>query len=284
MASPYWYSHSLCNCFTRNLHRTRIRHPPPRTLWRGAACESRCALACQGLNFNVLPPRRSRLIPNFDRNLSPPRQFYTMAATSPENSLKAAQEASERRLIEAAQQDPSRFAALYEIHFERVYAYVSRRLGNREAAEDVTSEVFQHALANLPRFEWRGAPFGSWLMRIASNAIADRWRRGARERSQEFASDPASAEPSPEEIEIRAQLFRRVQQLPIEQRKVLQMRFAEEKSIREIAHALGRTAGAIKQLQFRGMQTLREEAARVSGKRGAGKAPQKKIRSGAAHA
>ena len=74
--------------------------------------------------------------------------------------MKAVQEPSERRLIEAAQQDPSRFAALYEIHFERVYAYVSRRLGHREATEDVTSEVFHHALANLPRFEWRGAAPG----------------------------------------------------------------------------------------------------------------------------
>src|ERR1700691_762259 len=230
--------------------------PPPGT--RPAACTLRCALGCQGVNYNVLAPRRTSVIRNFDRNLSPPRQFYTMAARPPENSLKAAPEVSERRLIAAAQQDPRRFAALYEIHFERVYAYVSRRLGNREAAEDVTSEVFQHALANLPRFEWRGAPFGAWLMRIASNAIADRWRRGAREQSHEFASDPASVEPSPEEIEIRAQLFRRVQGLPIEQRKVLRMRFAEEKSIREIAQALGRSEGAIKQLQFRAVQNLRD--------------------------
>ena len=207
-----------------------------------------------------------------------------MAATTPELSLKAVQETSERRLIEAAQQDPSRFAALYEIHFERVYAYVSRRLGNREAAEDVTSEVFHHALANLPRFEWRGAPFGAWLIRIASNAIADRWRRGSREQADALANDPASAEPNPDEIEIRAQLFPLVQELPIEQRKVVQMRFAEEKSIREIAQVLGRTEGAVKQLQFRGIQTLREEAARVAGKHTTGKASQKKYRSGAANA
>lgn len=202
--------------------------------------------------------------------------------------MKAVQEASERRLIEAAQQDPSRFGALYEIHFERVYAYVSRRVANREAAEDVTSEVFQHALASLPSFEWRGAPFGAWLMRIAANAIADRRRRGSREQTDALADDPASAEPSPEEIEIRAQLFRLVQELPVEQRKVVQMRFAEEKSIREIALELGRTEGAVKQLQFRGIQTLREEAARVSGGKAAGKAAgkasQKKNRSGAAHA
>jgi len=76
-------------------------------------------------------------------------------------------EAGERQLVEAAQKDSSRFAELYEIHFDRVYAYVSRRLGDRDAAQDVTSEVFHHALANLRSFEWRGAPFGAWLMRMA---------------------------------------------------------------------------------------------------------------------
>jgi RNA polymerase sigma-70 factor (ECF subfamily) len=207
-----------------------------------------------------------------------------MAARTPENSLKALQEAGERRLIEAAQKDPSRFAALYQIHFERVYAYVSRRVGDRAAAEDITSEVFHHALANLPRFEWRGAPFGAWLMRIAANAIADRWRRGSREQTDALAKDPASTEPSPEEIEIRAQLFRLVQELPSEQRKVVQMRFAEEKSVREIARALGRTEGAVKQLQFRGIQTLRVEVAKVSGRSAAAKTSQKKNRSGAANA
>jgi DNA-directed RNA polymerase specialized sigma24 family protein len=68
----------------------------------------------------------------------------------------------------------------------------------------------------------------------------------------------------------------------------VQMRFGEEKSIREIAQALGRTAGAVKQLQFRGIQTLREEAAKVSGRKPDGKAvgtaSQKKHRSGAANA
>lgn len=198
--------------------------------------------------------------------------------------MKALQEAGERRLIEAAQQDPRRFAELYEIHFERVYAYVVRRMQDRDAAEDVTSEVFHHALANLPRFEWRGAPFGAWLMRIASNAIADRWRRGGRERTDALLGDPASMEPGPEEIELRAQLFRLVQDLPAEQRKVIQLRFAEEKSIREIAQALGRTEGAVKQLQFRGLQTLREEALKTAKKKDAGEASRKNVRSGATNA
>jgi RNA polymerase sigma-70 factor, ECF subfamily len=173
--------------------------------------------------------------------------------------LNAVSEVSERRLIEAAQQDPARFGELYELHFDRVYAYVSRRLNDRDAAQDVTSEVFHHALANLKQFEWRGAPFGAWLMRIASNAITDRWRRQSRESGQTSEIEAVSKDPNPEEIQHRARLFGLVRTLPEDQRRVIEMRFAEEKSVREIALALGKTEGAIKQLQFRGVQRLREE-------------------------
>src|SRR5574340_1198921 len=118
--------------------------------------------------------------------------------------------ANERLLIEAAQNDPRRFSDLYEANFERVYAFIARRVRDRADAEDLTAEVFHQALANLKRFEWRGAPFSAWLYRIASNAIADGWQRVQRERGASGSDDPpdSSSANSPEEIEIRARLFR----------------------------------------------------------------------------
>jgi RNA polymerase sigma-70 factor (ECF subfamily) len=165
----------------------------------------------------------------------------------------------ERLLIAAAQNDPARFTELYEEHFERVYAFIARRVRNRDDAEDVTSEVFRDALANVGKFEYRGAPFVSWLYRIASNAIADRWRRAAREQGTALADDPPdeSCNADPEEAENRARLFRLVVTLPSDQRRVIEMRFAEGKSIAEIAREIGRTDGAVKQLQFRAIQSLR---------------------------
>ena len=65
------------------------------------------------------------------------------------------------------------------------------------------------------------------------------------------------ARPKLEEADECARLFRLVDQLPADQRRVIEMRFADEKSIREIAQALGRTEGAVKQLQFRALQNLR---------------------------
>ena len=166
----------------------------------------------------------------------------------------------ERLLVEAAKKDPSRFAELYELNFARVYAFIARRVGDRDVAQDLTSDVFHKALASIQSFEWRGVPFAGWLLRIAANMIVDRSKRSGREVSaqdQDDVPDPGT-QPNLEEIDQHARLFRLVEQLPPDQRRVIGMRFAEEKSIREIANELGRSEGAVKQLQFRALQNLRE--------------------------
>ena len=188
-------------------------------------------------------------------------------ARNAENELKAPKTEAdsgkdEQLLIEAAQKDPARFGDLYERHFDRVYAFIARRVGNRDSAQDLTADVFHRALANIGKYESRGVPFGAWLFRIAANAIADKWKHAAKE-----AGNPAPEEFDAGEIDLdaaehRAQLFQSVRKLPADQRRVIQMRFAEEKSIRDIAQALRKTEGAIKQLQFRALQNLRD---RMSG-------------------
>jgi RNA polymerase sigma-70 factor (ECF subfamily) len=162
----------------------------------------------------------------------------------------------ERLLIEAAQADPRRFDDLYERHFDRVYAFVARRAGGRAEAEDLTSEVFQLALANLGRFEWRGVPFAAWLLQIARNAVADRWQRAAREREETPLPDPAH-DGAIGQLDRRAVLADLVGRLPDDQQRVVLDRFVEGKGLREIAHDMGRTEGAVKQLQFRALQSLR---------------------------
>ncbi len=166
------------------------------------------------------------------------------------------QDSEERLLVEAAQRDPSRFADLYERNFYRVYAYVSRKVGDRHSAEDLTAEVFSEALAGIGKFEWRGVPFAAWLLRIASNSIANHWRRAGRE-----AGEPSpEADPSGhDETERRAIVFQLVDRLPEAQFRVIHMRFVEQKSIREIARELARSEGAVKQLQLRAIESLRAQ-------------------------
>jgi len=166
---------------------------------------------------------------------------------------------------------------VYQAYFHLVYAYVARRLRDRSKSEDVTSEVFHKALQNLPRFKWTGAPFGAWLLRIASNVIADRAKRDAREGNRSLNLEDAergrdlrvdkgvnmpragqTQQQDLEKSERRARLFRLVGELAEDQRRVVVLRFGEEKSIREIADDLGRSEGAVKQLQFRALENLRK--------------------------
>jgi RNA polymerase sigma-70 factor (ECF subfamily) len=162
----------------------------------------------------------------------------------------------ERLLIEAAQRDPTHFAELYEANFDRVYAFLARRVRNREEAQDLTAEVFHQALAGISRFQWQGAPFAAWLLGIAANVLADRWQHVAtrQEVATEDAPEPAGIG---DEAEKRAMLTQLVESLPQDQQYVIVRRFVDQQSLREIAQELGRTEGAVKQLQFRALQSLR---------------------------
>ncbi len=135
------------------------------------------------------------------------------------------QETDERLLVEAAQRDPRRFAELYELHFHRVYGYVLRRVERREEAEDITSEVFHHALAKIKSYEWRGVPFSAWLIRIAANALTDRWKKTSRESDDPVEDDLEGS--YADDIEQCAALSQLVQGLPAEQKRVLILRFVE---------------------------------------------------------
>ena len=188
-----------------------------------------------------------------------PGKKRTLPKSPASRKASAPAQAEERLLVEAAQSDPARFDALYELNFERVYGFIAGRVRDRGTAEDLTSEVFYKALANLRSFEWRGVPFVAWLLRIAANAVIDRSQRAAREHP--LADDPPDPgfKPDLRAIEHRARLFQLVQRLPETQRRVVQERFVDQRSIREIAERLGKSEGAIKQLQLRAIERLRAQ-------------------------
>jgi RNA polymerase sigma-70 factor, ECF subfamily len=165
-------------------------------------------------------------------------------------------ETDERLMVEAAQRDPSCFAELYEYNFERVYAYIARRVENREEAQDLTAEVFHQALAKLGQFEWRGLPFIAWLLTIAAHALADRWKKSSR---NPVASEEVVELGVDDQVERQTMLSQLVESLPPDQQLVIVRRFVEQRSIREIAQELQRSEGAVKQLQFRALQALRAQ-------------------------
>jgi RNA polymerase sigma-70 factor, ECF subfamily len=149
----------------------------------------------------------------------------------------------------------ARFAELYEQNFERVYAFVVRRVRDRAEAEDVVSEVFYKALKGIDGYEERGVPFVAWLYTIARNVVCDRARQAGREEPLDDRDEPSSSD----DVERRALLFRLVDTLPTAQRDVLVARFAEQRSIADVARQLGRSEGAVKQLQLRAIEALRTQ-------------------------
>jgi len=172
--------------------------------------------------------------------------------------LTAEELVAERRLIEASQEDPRRFDELYERYFYRVYAFALARTGDPSMAEDVTSETFRQAFQNLAHFQWRGVPFSSWLFRIAANNVSDMRKRPSGEIAlDDLTDDPVDPANELAQVEERAQFYELVDRLPSDQRRVIVLRFAQEKRVGEIAAAMGRSEGAVKQLQFRALHSLR---------------------------
>jgi RNA polymerase sigma-70 factor (ECF subfamily) len=170
----------------------------------------------------------------------------------------------ERRLIERAKRDPREFGALYDRHFQQIYRFVYSRVREQTAAEDVTSEVFIKALKAMPRYQDTGRPFAAWLYQIAVNAIADRYRSLRPTHALEDFHDlsvggPAIEEQAAQQDEIR-RIWRLVEELPLQQRTALVLKFQEDMKIEDIAVAMGKTPGAVKLLIHRGVSRLREEA------------------------
>ncbi len=169
----------------------------------------------------------------------------------------------ERLLVEQAKRDPQAFARLYEKYVDRIYTYVYYRVQSKETAEDLTAVTFERALEAIPRFRVGGAPFESWLYRIAHNIVAN-WYRSMSHRKaiplEEVQSLRQESHLPEDEVlaaEMRDELLRLIRQLPSEWQEVLILRFAEGKRHAEIGRILGKSETAVKSIYYRTLKSLR---------------------------
>jgi len=182
-------------------------------------------------------------------------------ATSSEDSP----EARERLigLVELARGgDAEAFGLLYDHYQPSVYRFLYYRTRSVVVAEDLCSETFFRALRNMSSFRWQGKDFGAWLMTIARNLATDHFKAGRTrlELTTEDMGQHDDATEGPENAVLATLtneiLLESLTKLPNEQRDCLIMRFLQGMSIAETAAALGRSDGAIKQLQLRGVRNL----------------------------
>ena len=169
----------------------------------------------------------------------------------------------EKGLIKRAQRnDPEAFAEIYERHFDMIYRYVYLRTGNQMEAEDMTQQVFLKAHQSISSYKWKGAPFSSWLFRIAHNEVIDYHRKGAKVQMTRLEMPVAASNPDPSEIVGHEMDVERVKQamgsLTELQQEVISLRFAGELSAKEAAKVMGKSEGAIKALQHSALAALRK--------------------------
>ena len=168
----------------------------------------------------------------------------------------------EENLVRRAQhRDQEAFAQLYEEHFDKIYRYVTLKIGNETEAEDMTQQVFLNALRSISSFKWKGIPFAAWLFRIAHNQIVDYYRSKKRTTvplDESLASNNNNPQLIVEQKLDVEQLTLATKQLTEAQREVILLRFAGELPIAQVAKTMGKSQGAVKALQHSAIVTLRK--------------------------
>ncbi len=200
-----------------------------------------------------------------DRPADGPGGAPTFTDLLPDVQVPERDRRREQRLVQAAcRGEESAIEALYRTHYDTIYRYILLRVGSRSTAEDVTSQVFLGMVRGLGRYSDEGKPFVAWLYGIAQKQVAFFMRGHSRAPSAvdldavvELAADSAGPLATAEQRELRGAIARALAKVPDGQREVLMLRYILSLSVAETAAVVGRSEGAVKQLQLRGLTTLK---------------------------
>jgi len=176
----------------------------------------------------------------------------------------ALQDLDERALVRRAiARDREAFGVLYDRHVVRVYRHIYYMVGNAAEAEDLAAQAFLQAWEAIHRYQIRGAPFVSWLLRIAHNLGVShlRSKRDSSELPETLVDH--SRHGNPEEVlqrQVEADRVRQaIMRLRDEQRQVIMLRFVEDLEYREVAAIVGKSVAAVRVIQHRALNALRKQ-------------------------
>ena len=161
------------------------------------------------------------------------------------------------------QRDADALAQLFETCYDRVARYMVARVGNPAIAEDLAGDCFVRAAESIGSFRERGVPVEAWLFRIAHNLVVDHYRRSARRQTTPIDEVFDLAGPSDPEAEVERKLtmervYQTMESLNPAQQEVVALRFMGGLSSEEAGHVMGRTSGAIRELQRTAIRALRD--------------------------
>ena len=178
-------------------------------------------------------------------------------------------EREEYIIKEAQRGDRACYGMLYNHYVAPIYRFIYLKVSNREASEDLTHEVFLAAWQNLGRYRPQGFPFSSWLYQIARNRVIDHYRVHKQHQPIESADATLTAAPSGIEDRLDENLNLQkitsvLHKLSHDQQDVLIMKFVEDLSHAEIAQAMRKSEGAVRLIQHRAIQRLKQMVVRTT--------------------
>ena len=169
--------------------------------------------------------------------------------------------ADEQKIVEASKKDPKVFGRLYDKYFEGIFHFIYRRTESEELTSDLTSQTFLKALQNLKRYEFRGLPFSAWLYRIASNEVNRFYSKKKRDKvfslEEERVFEIFELEDSDFSQEQISFLVKTLKELPTETVEILELRFFEGKSFKEISFILNIGESGAKMRLYRAVEKLK---------------------------
>lgn len=156
--------------------------------------------------------------------------------------------------------DNGAFGQLYGRFVDRIYRYVYFRISDESTAEDLTSVVFLKAWEHLPKYQTSNKPFIAWLYTIAHNAVIDHYRTHRQTAPLDEVAGLRAPGALPDEqceIHMAGQALREaLLKLTQPQREAITMKLIDGMTTEEIAVRVHKSAGAVRALQMRALQSL----------------------------
>jgi RNA polymerase sigma-70 factor (ECF subfamily) len=172
-------------------------------------------------------------------------------------------------LARAIKGDADAYGDLYERHMMSIYRHVYYRIGEVREAEDLTETIFLKVWQALPGFKLGKASFKTWIFRVARNALVDYFRTYKEEFELPENAALRSSSPQPEEevieMERSEQIAKAIQRLNPQYQEILTLRFINEMSHEEAAQVMGKSAGAVRVLQYRALKELQQQFEQTGG-------------------
>lgn len=168
----------------------------------------------------------------------------------------------ELNYIQKAKEDKTQFGFLYEKYFQQLFIFIFKKVQNEDISGDICSKTFMKAMMNINKYEDRGFPFSSWLYRIASNEVNLYFRAQKKDITIQINENQVSViaqeinlDNNEEQLHL---ILSKLQELPLEKSQLIEMRFFEELSFKEIGSIFDITEASAKMRVYRVIETLKK--------------------------